>query len=260
MLELGIPVDYVGGTSIGAIMAACIAMDLPYSELYRLTRASFVEDRVLADRTVPLVSYYGGRRLERGLQRGFGQRDLEDLWINFYCVSSNLSRAGMVVHRRGLLWRWVRASISLPGAFPPVVSGDDLLVDGGVMNNLPVDVMADLGVHRIYAVNLSAEKPYTLGYERVPGTLQLLRNRFAPKAKKLKVPGLMTIITKSIMLASYQRMGEVQDRAFQILTPPVQHMSLLDFKKLDEGIRLGYDYATQVLEAPTETPNAGGVS
>ena len=247
MLELGIPIDYTGGTSIGAIMAACISMDLPYQEFYQLAKSGFVQDRILADRTVPLVSYYAGRRLERALERAFGTLHLEDLWINFYCVSSNLSRAGMVVHRTGLLRRWIRASISLPGAFPPVVSGDDLLVDGGVMNNLPIDVMAGFGVHRIYAVNLSAEKSYSLNYERVPSTMKLLRNRFAARDKKIKVPGLMTIITKSIMLASYQRMGEVTEQAFMVLTPPVQHMSLLDFKKLDEGIALGYDYAKEVL-------------
>lgn len=93
--------------------------------------------------TLPLVSYSSGRKVTRQLREepAFATT-IEDLWRPFFCISASLRGVREVVHERGPVWRAVRSSISIPGIFPPVHDGDDLLVDGGVMNNLPVDVMA----------------------------------------------------------------------------------------------------------------------
>ena len=97
-----------------------------------------------------------GQRVTRAIRAGFGDRLIENLWLPFFCLSSNLSRGEVTVHDRGSLWQAMRASVSIPGLWPPVRSEEgDILVDGGVMNNLPVDVMQtfyDGGV--IIAVNL----------------------------------------------------------------------------------------------------------
>ena len=247
--EANVPIDFVGGTSIGACMAACVAGDLDDFTIYRRCKQAFVKDKPLSDRTLPLVSYYSGRKLDKGLQRHLGEGDIEDQWLNFFCISSNLTRAGSMVHRRGSFWRAVRASMSLPGAFPPVVLDNDLLVDGGLMNNVPVDVMATMGVGQIIAVDLNMEKAYQLDYDKIPGSLRLLRNKFTARKKRLKVPGMMSILSKSIVLSSFEKAGTVAALADCYLRPPVQRIGMLDFKKYDATVQLGYAYLDELLEA-----------
>ncbi len=149
MEEAGIPIDFVGGTSIGAIICAGVAMDMDAATIHAQARNSFVIEKPLTDVTIPLISYYSGQKLNRMLRKNLGERDIEDQWINFFCVSSNLSKACPNIHRRGSFWKAVRASLSIPGALPPVVSNGDLLVDGALMNNLPIDIMVDMGVGQI---------------------------------------------------------------------------------------------------------------
>lgn len=81
---------------------------------------------------------------------------IEDLWTPFFCVSANLSEATPVVHARGPLWQAARTSMSIPGVFSPVMADGDILVDGGVLNNFPVDIMANLsGSQHLIGINVS---------------------------------------------------------------------------------------------------------
>src|SRR5205807_3469411 len=100
--------------------------------------------RALFDYTLPLVSFFSSRKVTHMAFSTLGDVCIEDLWRPFYCVSTNLTRAQPVIHRQGPLWRSVRASLAMPGVFSPVVDGGDLLVDGGLMNNVPLDIMRDL--------------------------------------------------------------------------------------------------------------------
>ena len=102
------------------------------------------------------------------LRDGFGHLSIEDLWHRYFCVSSNLTKGHLQVHTTGPVWQAVRASISIPGLFPPVNSGNgDVLVDGAVMNNLPVDVMRSLnGGGPVLAVSLRGE--FSLRSEDLP--------------------------------------------------------------------------------------------
>ena len=95
----------------------------------------------LFDPTVPVVSFFGSGKVTQVLQRIYGDAQIEDLWMPCFCVSSNLTRAVAMVHRRGPLWQAVRASMAIPGVFSPVLADGDLLVDGCVLDNLPIDVM-----------------------------------------------------------------------------------------------------------------------
>ena len=83
---------------------------------------------------------------------------IEDLPLHFYCVSASLTRAEEVVHERGPLWPAVRASLALPGIYPPVYAAGDLLIDGGALDNVPADVMRGrVGSGSIVAVDVSPE-------------------------------------------------------------------------------------------------------
>ena len=132
--ELGIPVDMIGGASIGAPMALLSAMGHTAAEGLDLAEQSF---RSLLDYTLPIASLLSGRRITRAIERTCRDWDIEDLWLPYYCVSTDITTGRTVSHRRGSLLRAVRASVAIPGVLPPVPDGESLLVDGGVLNNLP---------------------------------------------------------------------------------------------------------------------------
>ena len=136
--ESGVPVDAVGGCSMGAPLAGGIALDLGDAELIALAEQQFHR---LLDYTVPVVALLKGQRISKNIDENFGTFDIEDLWLPFYCVSTNLTTSRLKVHRRGPSAVAIRASVAIPGVLPPVPFDGDLLVDGGVLNNLPVQVM-----------------------------------------------------------------------------------------------------------------------
>ena len=146
--EAGVPIDVVGGTSMGAIMAGLCALGLDDAERVRRVTNIARNGRRLVTPTLPLIALSAGRHLDRILADNLGAAPIEDLPLRFYCVSANLTRAEEVVHERGPLWPAVRASLALPGIYPPVYAAGELLIDGGALDNVPVDVMREPGRHR----------------------------------------------------------------------------------------------------------------
>ncbi|HEX9115394.1 MAG TPA: cyclic nucleotide-binding domain-containing protein, partial [Anaerolineae bacterium] len=143
LAERGVDVDLVGGTSIGAILSATFAMGLDHDQTMDLARRLASPFR-LFDPTVPVVSFFASGKVTKVLEHIYGDTQIEDLWMPFFCVSSNLTHAVTMVHRRGSLWQAVRASMAIPGVFSPILAEGDLLVDGCVLNNLPIDIMQRL--------------------------------------------------------------------------------------------------------------------
>jgi predicted acylesterase/phospholipase RssA/CRP-like cAMP-binding protein len=135
MNELGIPIDYIGGTSIGAVIATFAPMGRTHDEMVRQVHESF--DNIM-DWTLPVVSVISGKRIATAIVEQTQGICIEDLWFPYFCVSASLTNARAVVHRRGPLATAVRASVAIPGVLPPVPYEDELLVDGGVIDNLPV--------------------------------------------------------------------------------------------------------------------------
>mgnify|MGYP003694616071 CR=1 FL=1 len=140
------PIDLVGGTSMGAIVARRrrLALDRTTSCVERFRRA-FVNTNPLSDYTLPLISLFAGRRVTRLLRMAFGEKDIEDLILPFYCVTANLTTSNADVHTVGKLWRWLRASVAIPGVIPPFNEAGEVHVDGGVIDNFPVRTMRRLG-------------------------------------------------------------------------------------------------------------------
>ncbi|MBX3511412.1 MAG: patatin-like phospholipase family protein, partial [Hyphomonadaceae bacterium] len=154
--EAGLPFDIIGGTSMGAVVAACAAMGWDDDEIERRIRKAFVESNPLGDYVLPVVGLVRGRRVEDRLMEHFGETLIEDLNFPFFAVSTDLVAGKARVHRSGLLRRALRASISLPGILPPVVDGaHSLLVDGAVVKNFPVDVLKDMHRGPIIGVDVA---------------------------------------------------------------------------------------------------------
>ena len=143
--QSGVPIDLVGGTSMGAIVAAGVASRWNDEELNERFRRAFVDTNPLNDYTVPLISLFSGRRVTRLLRAAFGEKDIEDLVLSFYCMTANLTTSDADIHTVGRLWRWLRASVAIPGVMPPFNEAGEVHVDGGVIDNFPVRAMRRLG-------------------------------------------------------------------------------------------------------------------
>ncbi len=161
LIENNIPIDAVGGTSVGAVAAASYLMGDTLEEVADnfkeiIDGASYATS--IWEVTWPSVSFMSAKHGTEALRNVLGERLIEDLWIPFFCVSSNLSAHSIHVHKDGFLWEAVRASASMPGIIPPMVIDGHLFMDGGLLNNLPVDIMKGfVGLsNKIIAVKLSS--------------------------------------------------------------------------------------------------------
>jgi predicted acylesterase/phospholipase RssA/CRP-like cAMP-binding protein len=240
--ELGVPVDWLGGSSIGAIIAAAVAEDWSPEHTTRTGHEAFVAGKPFSDYTLPLVSLLAGRRMRRLLRKHL-PGNIEDLPLPFFCLSSNLSTGQSNVHLRGPLWEALSASAALPGVLPPTVHEGHLAIDGSVLNSLPVDVMQAMPVARVIAVDLASRKDYRIDYTRVPSAWQLLGARLRGKAARIRLPNLATLMLKSTEIGTVARVREMSARADLLLAPPVGRFGLLDVGRFTQLVKAGYDEA-----------------
>ncbi len=242
MRELGLPIDWVGGTSLGAIMAASIASPISDDEVLKISRKSFVVGKPFSDFTIPMMSLIRGQRMESLLREHLDYL-IEDLPIPFYCVSCNLDTGSTNLHQRGDLPSALRASAALPGIIPPAVVNHRLAIDGAVVNNLPVDVMLQKPVSRIVAVDLGLAEEMMVDYTSVPSPWAILRGRYLPFCRKYRVPSLSNIMLKATMLGTLDRVREQGKHADILLTPPVRRFGLTEVKSFEKIVQAGYDHA-----------------
>jgi predicted acylesterase/phospholipase RssA/CRP-like cAMP-binding protein len=242
--EAGIEVDRVGGSSIGAVFAATLALDWSVEKIEEVAREAFVEEKPFGDYTIPLVSLIAGRRLNRLVLEHF-DRDIEDLPLPYFCTSSQLDSGGLNVHERGALWRAIRASVALPGILPPAVIDRRLSIDGGILNNLPVDVMRSRSAGRVLAVDLSAQMDRTVDYEDLPTALSLLRSRAIPGRERSRLPNIVSLIMKSSLVGSAAHTRAMREQADLLLNPPVAGYGLMDVSSFDRLVEVGYQHARE---------------
>jgi NTE family protein/lysophospholipid hydrolase len=243
--ELGVPIDVIGGTSMGAMMAGQLALGLELDELFELNyRIQAL--RPFSEYTVPMVAMLKGRGLEQSVRMALGETRIEDLWLPYFAVSSNLTTAELVVHDRGLAWEANLASCSIPGIAVPVVSGPHLLVDGGVVNNLPGDVMRErCGGGPVIAVDVSPEEDVRMAVPAFPSQWSLFWNRVLPGQERIAVPGIVDILMRTTMLASAHRTAQVRRSVDLYLRPPIDHFGMLEFEHMEAIAECGYRYALE---------------
>jgi NTE family protein len=245
MVESGIGIDVVGGTSIGAIMGASFAAELDDTARVDLVRRTFVDSNPLGDFTLPFASMVRGRRVSERLQQVFGDREIEDLPLPFVCISADLNSGTPRVHRRGKLWLALRASVSIPGVLPPVMQEGSVLVDGGTLDNFPVGVVRGLGASWVLGVDIGSNAPIASGVEAtdMPAMWDLPGWRSRWRAS----PSILQILTRSALMQSSAAASASRLAADLLLTPPLPGVGLLDWKAFDQAIRAGYEHATSRL-------------
>lgn len=248
--QLHIPIDIVGGTSMGAFVAALVACGFDSVEMTHIAYETFVARNYLNDYTMPRVSLIRGQRFHSRLQAIFGQRRIEELRQSYYCISTNLSTGQAVIHDQGELATWVGTSMSVPGVAPPVAWHENLLCDGGVINNLPTDVMQNLERGTIIASNVSL-----IDDIRVPGIgldepdqSALLNWNKLIKDKLLPAPKLAEILMRTATLASDTMIQTAAiERAHLHIRMPIEGIGMFDWNKLDELVERGYQHAIATL-------------
>ena len=246
--EAGVPIDMIGGTSMGAVMASLVAMDQDWDQMLETNREAWLRRKPHKEYSLPFISLIRSRRLDSMAQQIWGEIDIEDLWISFFCISCNLSTSTMVVHERGSLWKAIRASASLPGVFVPVLSDGNILVDGGLVNNLPGDVMRSRACRTLIVVDVGSEHEFTFKLPEFPSPWQFLRSRILPFASRIEVPHIVDVLIRTTDVSSSQKTREVKRNADVCLRPPIDAYGVLQFEALDEIAEVGYRYAKAKIE------------
>jgi NTE family protein len=250
--EAGIEVDFVGGTSIGAVMAAYVSFDLPADEVIEHAKRAFASNPTGDFSLFPMLSLFKGKRLKKTIDKAVidatgVEADLLDSWRTMFCIASSFSDAREIVIRRGRLDLALRASVSIPIALPPVPHFGELLVDGGIFNNFPTDVMSQMGVRKLIGVDLSikSNKPYS--YDEIPSTWDLVQKSFKGDEHPDHIPSLGTILMGTSLLYSESRRKQSNSLVDLYINPDLSGIGLLDWKAFDKTVELGYKEACEVL-------------
>jgi NTE family protein len=243
--EAGLPIDICGGTSMGAIVAASLAMGWSDDEIELRIRKAFVESNPLGDYVLPVVALTRGRRVEDRLQEHYGETLIEDLTIPFFCVSTNLAAGAVRVHRAGSLRRALRATISLPGILPPVVEDShNLLVDGAVLKNFPVDVLKDLHRGPIIGVDVARRDGIDVeDFRDPPGFMSWVAAHGWQGA-----PPIASLLMRAATLAVDPWEG--RSGADLLIAPEMPDIDMRDWKRFDEAIACGYEATVAALQRP----------
>ena len=258
--EAGIPIDMICGVSMGSIIAAQYAMGCDWQAMIRMNR-SVMADGLRWDFTIPLVSLTSGRKFRRALKTFFGDTEIEDLWLNFFCTSCNLSTSEIKIHRRGGLWSAVNASNAIPVILPPVLAGGQMLVDGGVLNNQPGDLLKVTCGGPVIVSSVSPRREITMdqSYTEIPSPWRVLRSRLNPFEKAVKFPAISATMIRTLMVASDRKSREVERDADFYLRPPIDRFRLDDMAKVEEIAEVGYQYARNEIRVWKEENRLPGV-
>jgi predicted acylesterase/phospholipase RssA len=258
LLASGMTIDRVGGCSMGAFVGAMFAMEHDPEAIRVRCREEFVLRSPLNDYTIPLVSLVRGQRARATLMRTFGSSTIETLPRDYFAVSCDLVSGDLVVNRHGPLFEAVGMSMCLPGVFAPMPRGDHLLVDGGVLNNLPVEPMAVMAEGPIIAVDVTAQ--FLPPEARVPRRRRPRARDWSSRARRAVVgvdtplPSLKETLTRAIGIGSVYAVELARRRADLLITPETGVVDLLDFQQIDRMVELGRQAARTALDAAPGFP------
>ncbi|ACK51384.1 cyclic nucleotide-binding protein [Methylocella silvestris BL2] len=250
--ERGLSFDMFGGSSVGSGMAAAFALLRGTQEVLAGVRHIFIESRALRKMTIPRYSLLDHRPFDEALKRRYGETDIEDVWKPFFAIATDLSMNRMQLLRSGPVWRAVRASSSIPGVLPPVITKEGaMLVDGAIADNVPLEPMASLksGPNVVVSLGLPPSPPLDVDYDRLPGRLELALAYLNPLRRNLPpCPGPISVIQKSVFSNARQDCF-ARGREDLILSPPASAgSSFLDWSRFEDVFETSYEWARRELQ------------
>ncbi|XP_017765183.1 PREDICTED: neuropathy target esterase sws isoform X1 [Eufriesea mexicana] len=250
VIEAGIPIDMVGGVSIGAFMGALWCMEKNITTTTQKAREWSKKMtqwwRQIMDLTYPVTSMFSGKDFNSTIQATFGDTYIEDLWLPYFTITTDITDSCMRTHTHGSLWRYIRASMSLSGYMPPMCDPVDghLLLDGGYVNNLPADEMLRQGAHHILAIDVGSQDDTDLtNYGDSLSGWWLLWKRWNPFATPVKVPNLPDIQSRLAYVSCVRQLEEVKNSDYcEYIRPPIDKYKTLQFANFDEIKDVGYQH------------------
>ena len=242
----GLQLDRFAGVSMGSLVAALFANEHSSEDIKAICMEHLASSNPFNDYTFPVVSLVRARKARLMLGRIFGPTRIEDLPRDYFCLTADLLNARSVVHRTGELVIGIGASMSIPGVAPPVTHEGTLLVDGGVLNNFPVDVMMETGEGPVVGCDLTTSSDDDGAVSLPPAPVPLLRFLVGTSAREL--PDIFQTLTRTSTLGSYQAAMASRAMADLAVTSWVGHLGFFDFKKLDEAFDAGRKAADEALE------------
>jgi predicted acylesterase/phospholipase RssA/CRP-like cAMP-binding protein len=249
LAEHGIPIDHLAGTSMGAVIAAEVAMGMDYREIMEVNRKMFIDSNPTNDYTIPLLSIITGHKCNRNLREGFGDALIEDLWLPVFFVTASLTSIQTVFIDRGVVWETVRASISIPGIFPPVIQNGEMLVDGSIVMGLPVMEARQRFDGRIIAVEVSNSSKLKPGVHDAleMSAREYVLNRFK-KENSGHWPSILEVLLAAGTFAKEQSMMHAKTGADLLIRPQVNKFESLEWRSMDAIVQAGYEETARLLE------------
>jgi NTE family protein len=245
--EAGVPIDFVGGVSMGAIIAAGIAMGWDDPELDRRIRQAFVDTSPLDDIAIPFIAMTRGDKVRERLTEHFGDRCISDLWLPFFCVSANLTTGAYQLHRTGLVREALRASISLPGVLPPVTDGKNVLVDGAVVKNFPADIMRSIQLGPIVGVDVGRGRSIEAEDVQRPASIW----RWLLSGEWRRGPPIVSVLIRSATVRSGAELAIAHQATDVLVQPDVDMIEIRDWKAFAPAVEAGYAATRDALSALT---------
>lgn len=242
LAEAGVPIDMVGGTSMGAVIGAGLAAGWDEAEATVRIKAAFVDSNPLNDMAFPMLAMSRGAKVTERLQHHFGETEIDDLHLPYFCVSSDLTGGAVHVHESGRVREALRATVSLPGVLPPVTVDGRVLVDGGVVRNFPADVMRErrpglvVGVDVTRTQGLSPE-----AVRRPPFWPWVLSGAWR------RGPPIISVLMRSATVMTTREIENGRAACDLYVAPDVTGIEIRDWKAFDPAVAAGYAAMTAAL-------------
>lgn len=243
--ERGVPIDFVGGASMGAIVAAGIAMGWDDGEMETRIRRAFVDTSPLDDIAFPLIAMTRGEKVDQRLAEHFAEVEISDLWLPFFCVSSNLTSGTYQLHRTGGLRNALRASISLPGVLPPATDHGQVLVDGAVMKNFPADVMRSFQLGPIVGVDVTRGRSITSDDVYRPPSIW----SWIASGDWRKGPPIVALLMRAATVTTGRDLAASREASDVLITPKLEGIDIRDWRAFEPAVKAGYVAASLTLDA-----------
>jgi NTE family protein len=243
--EAQAPIDFVCGVSMGGIIAAGVAMGWDDQEMDERLHAAFVDSSPLADIALPMLAMTRGEMVSARLAEHFGETEISDLWLPYFCLSSNLTTGAYHMHRRGLLRQALRATVSLPGVLPPATMGSDVLVDGAVLKNFPADVMRAAHLGPIVGVDVSGSRSITADDVARPESVW----RWIRSGQWRKGPPIVSLLMRAATVSTGPDLAAARAATDVLIQPDTTNFEIRDWANYDPAVAEGYRATIAVLDA-----------
>ena len=249
LIEHNIPIDAVCGTSAGGIVASLIAFGYDPETIISRLKETYKRNS-FKEYTIPVTSIIATKKVIQDAIFLGNDMDIEDLWIPYFSIAVNISKSKLDVIDKGPVYKATRATAALPGILLPVIKDTSFLVDGGLINNMPGDIMLKKYGGKLISVSVSPQEDLDAKFNDFPNQSSYFIKKLLRMNKKFphEIPSLSNILMRSIFVASSNKIKEVIDLSDLFLDLQVKDVGLLEFEKIDESVEFGYEYAMKKLK------------